>query len=49
VALGQLLRDTGRTCAARKRLTRVLARFEDGVNSVDLLEARGLLARLSGG
>jgi predicted ATPase len=49
VALGRLLRDTERPEAARKRLTRVLARFEDGVDSVDLLEARGLLAQLSGG
>ena len=49
VALGRLLRDTERPGAARKRLTRVLARFEDGVDSVDLLEARGLLAQLSGG
>ncbi|WP_052518414.1 protein kinase domain-containing protein [Archangium violaceum] len=47
VGLGRLLRDTGRPEAARKRLTRVLAHFEEDVDSADLREARALLEQLS--
>ncbi|MCY1074288.1 protein kinase domain-containing protein [Archangium lansingense] len=49
VGLGRLLGDTGRPEVARRLLERVLGRFEVGVDSVDLSEARTLLARLSGG
>ncbi|MCY1072866.1 protein kinase domain-containing protein [Archangium lansingense] len=49
VGLGRLLRDMGRPEAARRRLTRLLTGFEEHVDSVDLVEARTLLAQLSGG
>jgi tetratricopeptide repeat protein len=48
VSLGRLLQDTGRAAAARKRLRRILARFEVDVDSADLREARALLAALGG-
>ncbi|MFY0562787.1 protein kinase domain-containing protein [Archangium lansingense] len=46
VGLGRLLRDTGRPEVARTLLERVLDRFEVGVDSVDLSEARTLLEQL---
>ncbi|MFY0562786.1 protein kinase domain-containing protein [Archangium lansingense] len=49
VGLGRLLGNTGRPEVARRLLERVLGRFEVGVDSVDLSEARTLLTRLSSG
>ncbi|MCY1074293.1 protein kinase domain-containing protein [Archangium lansingense] len=49
VGLGRLLRDTGRPEVARRLLSRILGRFEVGVDSADLAEARLLLEQLSGG
>ncbi|MFP2926551.1 protein kinase domain-containing protein [Pyxidicoccus sp. 3LG] len=46
VGLTRLLRDTGRPEAARSPLARCLARFEVGVDSADIQEARSLLAQL---
>jgi class 3 adenylate cyclase/tetratricopeptide (TPR) repeat protein len=47
VSLGRLLRDTGHSEEARKLLARILARFDESVDSVDLSEARALLEQLS--
>jgi predicted ATPase/class 3 adenylate cyclase len=47
VGLGRLLRATGLPEVARRLLARVLDRFEVGVDSVDLSEARTLLEQLS--
>lgn len=49
VSLGRLLRDKGRPGPARRLLVKIQDRFEAGVDSADLREARELLEQLSGG
>jgi class 3 adenylate cyclase/tetratricopeptide (TPR) repeat protein len=48
VALGHLLRALGRPRGVRRRLERLMARFEPGVELVDLQEARALLSAFAG-
>jgi serine/threonine protein kinase/tetratricopeptide (TPR) repeat protein len=48
VRLGHLLRELGRPRGVRRRLECLLARFEPGVELVDLQEARALLSAFAG-
>jgi class 3 adenylate cyclase/tetratricopeptide (TPR) repeat protein len=48
VSLGRVLRELGRPGVVRRRLERLLGRFDPGVELVDLQEARALLSSFAG-